>query len=83
LQSDLSSTLQKAESWARTDYGPALAKRDKLTDSERQTILTQLVRFTGLDVSLIDPKTLIVARQQFAEQLLRDKKQVLGRFDTR
>ena len=43
----------------------------------------QLTRFTGLDASLIDVKTLIVGRQQFAEQLLRDRKQVLARYDTR
>jgi carboxypeptidase C (cathepsin A) len=83
LQSDLASTVKKAETWARTEYGPALAKRDTLSESERQAILAQLSRFTGLDVSLIDAKTLIVTRQQFAEQILRDRKQVLGRFDTR
>jgi carboxypeptidase C (cathepsin A) len=83
LQSNLGSTLQKAEFWALREYGPALSKRDTLSDSERQTILTQLSRFTGLDVSLIDPKTLVVRRQQFAEELLRDRKQVLARFDTR
>ena len=83
LQADLASALEKAETWARTEYAPALTKRDKLTESERQTILAQLVRFTGLDATLIDAQTLIVTRQQFAEQLLRDRKQVLGRFDTR
>ena len=80
---DLASTLEKAETWARTEYAPALGRRDKLSESDRQTILAQLARFTGLDASLIDRQTLIVARQQFAEQLLRDRKQALGRFDTR
>ena len=83
LQSDLGSTLEKAETWARTEYAPALANRDKLSESERQKILTQLARFTGIDVSLIDPKTLVVGRQQFAEKLLSAQKAVLGRFDTR
>src|SRR5262249_26720100 len=83
LQADLASALEKAETWARTECAPALSKRDKLSESERQTILTQLARFTGLDASLIGRQTLIVARQQFAEQLLRDRKQALGRFDTR
>src|SRR6266511_2648567 len=45
--------------------------------------LAQRGRFTGLDASLIDRQTLIVARRQFAEQLMRDRKQELGRFDTR
>lgn len=83
LQNNLDSTLAKVENWARTEYGPALARRETLTDAERQKVLTQLSRFTGLETSLIDSKTLIIGRQQFAEQLLRDRKQVLGRFDTR
>ncbi|HKE56735.1 MAG TPA: hypothetical protein VKB46_08540 [Pyrinomonadaceae bacterium] len=83
LQNDLNGTLQKAQTWALKEYGPALAKRDTLTDAERQAILGQLARFTGLDSSLLDAKTLILPRQQFAESLLRDRKQTLARFDTR
>jgi len=83
LQADLGRTLEKVEEWARTEYAPALSKRDKLSDSERRQVVGQLTRFTGLDASLIDVKTLIVGRQQFAEQLLRDRKQVLARYDTR
>jgi carboxypeptidase C (cathepsin A) len=83
LQTDMASALEKAETWARTEYAPALSKRDTLSESDRQTILAQLARFTGLDAPLIDRQTLIVARQQFAEQLLRDRKHALGRFDTR
>jgi carboxypeptidase C (cathepsin A) len=83
LQADLASTLEKAEAWARAEYAPALAKRDKLSESERQTILERLARFTGIEASLIDRQTLVLARQRFAEQLLRDRKRVLGRFDTR
>jgi carboxypeptidase C (cathepsin A) len=83
LQVDLAETLKKAEVWARTEYAPALAKATQLSGPERQAIRAQLARFTGLDVSLIDAKTLVVGRQQFAEQLLRDRKQVLARYDTR
>jgi len=83
LQTDLNATLQKAETWALKEYAPALAKRDSLSEVERQAILTQLSRFTGLDVTLLDAKTLVLPRQQFAERLLADRKQVLGRFDTR
>jgi carboxypeptidase C (cathepsin A) len=83
LQTDLASAMEKAETWARTEYAPALAKRDKLGAPERQNILAQLARLTGIDAGLIDPQTLIVTRQQFAERLLSDQKKVLGRFDTR
>ncbi len=83
LQKDLKTTLRQVETWARTEYAPALKKIGSLGDAERQAIVGQLSRFTGLDASLIDAQTLIVGRQAFAEQLLRDQKKVLGRFDTR
>jgi carboxypeptidase C (cathepsin A) len=83
LQADLRSTLRQAEAWARDEYAPALRRVATLTDPERDAVVAQLARFTGLDRSLIDRQTLIVGRQQFAEQLLRDGKQVLARFDTR
>ena len=60
-----------------------LARRDSLTDGERQAIISQLARFTAVDPGLIDKTTLRLERQQFAEQLLKDRNVVLGRFDTR
>ena len=83
LQKDLPATLRQIEEWARTEYGPALKRAGTLTDQERDAIVGTLARFTGLDRSLIDRQTLIVGRQQFAEQLLREQKRVLARFDTR
>jgi carboxypeptidase C (cathepsin A) len=83
LQADLPSTLRRAEAWARTDYAAALRRIDHLDDRERETVAEQLARFTGLDPGAIDRRSLIVPRQQFAEQLLRDSGRVLARFDTR
>jgi carboxypeptidase C (cathepsin A) len=83
LQSDLQATLRTAEAWARSVYLPALARRASLSETEREAIVTELSRFTGLDRGLIDPQALAVSRQQFAEQLLRDKGRVLARFDAR
>jgi len=83
LQSDLQATLREALSWSSTEYAAALTARDRLTDAERDAIVAKLARFTALEPSLIDRKTLVVGRQPFAEQLLRDQQRVLGRFDTR
>jgi hypothetical protein len=83
LLQDRAATLRQIEAWARTEYGPALGRVASLGDGERDGIVAALSRFTGLDPTAIDRNTLIVSRQQFAEQLLRDKKQVLARFDTR
>ena len=84
LQADLPSTLRLAERWARTEYAPALKRLASAQRPERETLSSRkLSRFTGLDRSLIDRQSLLVGRQQFAEELLRDRKQVLARFDTR
>lgn len=83
LQKDLQPTLREIEEWARTEYGPALKRLATLTEAERQSIVTKLSRYTGLDASLIDRTTLVVGRQPFAEQLLASDKRVLARFDTR
>ena len=80
---DLPDTLKTVEAWARNEYVPALKRIGALTGLEREAIAASLARFTGLDPALIDRQTLVVARQAFAEQLLRDQKKVLARFDTR
>jgi hypothetical protein len=55
-----------------------------LGDAERNAIVVQLARFTGLDTSRIDRKTLVVDRQFVMDNLLKDRGQgALGRFDTR
>ena len=60
---------------------PGLEAGGSLTEPNA-TPSWQLARFTGLDPAHRQAD-LIVGRQQFAEELLRDQKRVLGRFDTR
>ncbi len=83
LQADLAETLRAAETWARAEYGPALASPESLSDGRRRALVADLARFTGLDTNDIDDRTLVVRRREFAEQLLGDGGGVLGRFDTR
>lgn len=76
--------MAEAERWAKSVYAPALARKDSLAPGERAAIVGQLARFTGLDTSQIDQKTLIVDRQFLIDNLLKDRNQgALGRFDTR
>lgn len=83
LQTNLAKALAQAERWAEDEYATALARRDSLTAAERQVVLTQLARFTGLDVRPLDPTTMAINVAQFADQLLRSDGRVLGRYDTR
>ena len=83
LQNDLQSTLRQAEDWAQHTYLPDLIRRNQLTDAERQTILTQLSRFSGLDRDALDPKTLTLPLEAFTKKLLTDRREVVGRYDSR
>ena len=84
LQADRERAVAESERWARTVYAPALARKDSLSDAERNAIVVQLARFTGLDTSQVDRKTLVVDRQFLMDNLLKDRGQgALGRFDTR
>src|SRR5215471_10053318 len=83
LQSDLQSTLRQAEEWAQTSYVAALARKDQLDESGRQAVVAQLSRFTGLEAKAIDAKTLTIPMEAFTKQLLADRNQVVGRYDSR
>lgn len=83
LQGDLQTTLRQAETWAQGDYAAALARRDNLNEAERQAVLAQLARFTGIDAQRLDAKTLSLGLEQFSQQLLADRNQVVGRYDAR
>jgi hypothetical protein len=49
LQANQQDAMSKSETWARTVYAPALARRDSLSAAERAAIIEQLRRFTGAD----------------------------------
>jgi carboxypeptidase C (cathepsin A) len=83
LMREPKATLQEAESWALAEYAPAWERRDRLNDAERDHIIERLARYTGVDPSAIDRKTLMMTSPQFTAALLRNQKLALGRYDMR
>jgi len=83
LQRDLAATMKQAESWSTTVYAGALARHDSLGDAERDSIIRGVSRFTGLDPTLVDRKTLMVDRMQLGNRLLRREGKFIGQYDTR
>jgi carboxypeptidase C (cathepsin A) len=82
LQSgDLLKALHAAESYAQTEYAAALARRDSLSSAEKDAVVAQLARFTGLAASQIDRNTLRVTTDQLSNLLMAP--QVVGRYDSR
>ena len=76
LQSDLRAALEKAEAWAKNEYGPALERRDKLSLDERVAILKQLAHFSGLNPAVVDRDQfdLTLRSSEFCVELMRDQK---------
>jgi len=83
LQRDLAATMKQAESWATTVYAGALARGDSLGAAERDSIVRGVSRFTGLDPTLVDRKTLTVDRMQLGNYLLRREGKFVGQYDSR
>jgi carboxypeptidase C (cathepsin A) len=83
LAQDMNRARQAAEQWASTEYEQALDKGDSLTPQERQKIIDQLARFTGLSKEVIDEADLRINVQKFTHYLLIDQKLRIGRLDGR
>ena len=80
---DLKAFLKDAEAFAMGDYAAALAKGDDLTPAERKVIVDKLVRFTGLDPRYVEESNLRWDVSHYTRQLLRDRRQTIGRYDGR
>lgn len=83
LQENFLSTIQAAREFVIDDYARALFKGALLTPLEKQQVLENLSKFTGLSVEYIDRCNLRVASDRFRKELLRNQEETLGRFDSR
>ena len=75
--------LTEARAWALGPYASALAKGDTLDEAEREKIVKDLHRFTGLSEEYIRQADLRITEPQFTHELLRGKRQTVGRLDSR
>ena len=83
LGNDLDAIRKAAVAWVRGIYAPALARVESLSDAERDAVIEQLARFTGLPAGRIDRKTLDITPRQFRTSLLEDQGKELQTFDMR
>lgn len=83
LTQDLAKTRAEVEQWASTTYEQALAKGDAMTPQERQSVIDQMARYTGLSKQVIDDANLRIDVAKFTHYLLIDQKLRVGRLDGR
>jgi carboxypeptidase C (cathepsin A) len=82
-QRDLLSVLHEAEQFAAGPYAAGLGKGDSLTPQERQSLVDQVSRFTGLDRSVVDEHDMRIEQWIFCRELLRNQRLMVGRLDSR
>jgi carboxypeptidase C (cathepsin A) len=80
---DMSKTRPEVEQWASGEYAQALAKGDTIAPEERNRIIDQMVRYTGLSRQVIDTHNLRIDVPTFTHELLLDQKLRVGRLDGR
>ena len=83
LAADMSKTREEVVRWSLNDYTLALAKGDAMSPEEHQRILSQLARYTGLRLEVIEAHSLRIDVPTFTRELLLDQKLVTGRLDGR
>ncbi len=83
LMQDMAKARQESEHWASTEYTEALAKGDSLTGDERQKVIDQMARYTGLSKDVLDQANLRIDVPKFTHYLLLDQKLRVGRLDGR
>ncbi len=75
--------VEEARAFAIGPYAAALLKGNSLSAQERQQILPQLSRFTGVSQTYLAQADLRLSPSRFYKELLRDQGKVIGRLDTR
>ena len=79
----LRTLLDRVEGFAANEYQAALSRGDRITAEERARIGEQVARYAGLSARYVDQNNLRVDDGRFFAELLRDRKQAVGRFDSR
>ena len=79
----LNELLTKVENFAINQYLPALAKGSFIDEHEKQTIATQVARYSGLSIKAVLGSNLDISNNYFWKELLREREFTLGRLDSR
>jgi carboxypeptidase C (cathepsin A) len=83
LQNDLDAALVESRQFARGEYAAALQQGDSLSGAERERIIAELSRLTGLKTNVIIDNHLRIDPDTFRKQLLHDEGLILGAYDSR
>src|SRR5207244_6934364 len=83
LAGDLKKAVDASREFAFGEYLTALAKGNRATAAERKATAQKLARLTGLSVDYVERANLRIDPGRYRKELLRDKRLVVGRLDSR
>src|SRR3954462_13630086 len=83
LAGDLKKAVDESRAFAFGEYLTALAKGNRATAAERKTTAQKLARLTGLSADYVERANLRIDPGRFRKELLRDRRLVVGRLDSR
>jgi carboxypeptidase C (cathepsin A) len=83
LQADRQKALQESEQYALGDYSRALMQGSALSAPDRQSVVKEVARLTGLSEDYVDRADLRVRASRYFKELLRQERLVIGRYDAR
>jgi carboxypeptidase C (cathepsin A) len=74
---------QDALAFATGEYATTLLRGNSVSDAERKAMAAKIARLTGLSQAYVEQTNLRIDPGRFRKELLRDKRLVVGRLDTR
>jgi len=80
---DVATVVEQARAYAVGPYASALAKGQLISDAERDQVANHLSQLIGLSPEFIKQANLRIDLPRFQKELLRDRRERLGRFDAR
>jgi carboxypeptidase C (cathepsin A) len=80
---DLKRVTDASRDFAFGEYLTALAKGNRMSAAERSAVAQKMARLTGLSADYIERANLRVEPGRFRKELLRDRRLVVGRLDSR
>ena len=75
--------MNEASAFATGEYATALIKGNSMSDAERKAVAQKMARLTGLSADYIERANLRIEPGRFRKELLRDRRQTVGRLDSR
>ncbi|MGD0816125.1 MAG: peptidase S10 [Verrucomicrobiota bacterium] len=83
LQADRSKALLESEKYALGDYSRALMQGSAISAPDRQRVVREVARLTGLSEDYVDRADLRIQAHRYFKELLRKERLIIGRYDGR